>query len=158
MIGYDPDRSWGHLTSGGTLANFEALWIARNILYHPIAAASTARALGVRLKVRLPDGSSEELDRLGLWELLNIRPTCSLDLWDSLWSSAPRAVVSEALESRSLATLGYQDYNQKLAAEFGDPLPAGVVLVAATGHYSWEKIVRALGIGSNQLVLVPVNP
>ena len=158
MIGYDPDRSWGHLTSGGTLANFEALWIARNILYHPIAAASTARALGVRLKVRLPDGSSEELDRLGLWELLNIRPTCSLDLWDSLWSSAPRAVVSEALESRSLATLGYQDYNQKLAAEFGDPLSAGVVLVAATDHYSWEKIVRALGIGSNQLVLVPVDP
>jgi glutamate/tyrosine decarboxylase-like PLP-dependent enzyme len=32
-----------------------------------------------------------------------------------------------------------------------------VVLVAATAHYSWEKIVRALGIGSNQLVHVPLD-
>jgi glutamate/tyrosine decarboxylase-like PLP-dependent enzyme len=32
-----------------------------------------------------------------------------------------------------------------------------VVLVAATAHYSWEKIVRALGIGSNQLVFVPAD-
>lgn len=157
MIGYDPQRSWGHLTSGGTLANFEALWIARNILYHPIATASAARELGVSLRARLPDGSTEDLSRLGLWELLNLRPGCALDLWDSLWSSAPRSVVSAALQSRSLATLGYQDYSQKLVAEFGDPLPAGIVLAAATGHYSWEKIVRALGIGSNQLVLVPVD-
>lgn len=157
MIGYDPRRSWGHLTSGGTLANFEALWIARNILYHPVAAASAAKELGVHIRARLPDGSTEDLRRLGLWELLNIRPGCALDLWDSLWSSAPRDDVSAALQSRSLATLGYQDYSQRLAAEFGDPLPAGVVLAAATGHYSWEKIVRALGIGSNQLVLVPVD-
>ena len=33
----------------------------------------------------------------------------------------------------------------------------GVVLVAATAHYSWEKIVRALGIGSNQLLFIPVD-
>jgi glutamate/tyrosine decarboxylase-like PLP-dependent enzyme len=32
-----------------------------------------------------------------------------------------------------------------------------VVLVAATAHYSWEKIVQALGIGSNQLVHLPVD-
>jgi tyrosine decarboxylase len=31
------------------------------------------------------------------------------------------------------------------------------VLVAATAHYSWEKIARALGIGSNQLVYVPLD-
>jgi glutamate/tyrosine decarboxylase-like PLP-dependent enzyme len=32
-----------------------------------------------------------------------------------------------------------------------------VVLAAANAHYSWEKIVRALGIGSNQLVYVPLD-
>jgi hypothetical protein len=45
MIGYDPAASWGHLTSGGTVANFEALWIARNVRYLPVAIAGAARDL-----------------------------------------------------------------------------------------------------------------
>lgn len=157
MIGYDPRRSWGHLTSGGTIANFEALWIARNVLYHPVAAASAAKELGIELDVSLPDGSRAPLRTLGLWQLLNLRPSSSLDLWDSLWSAAPRSIVEQALRERSLATLGYQDYSRRLFADFGDPLKPGVVLATATGHYSWEKIVRALGIGANQLVLLPVD-
>ena len=157
MIGYDPHRSWGHLTSGGTIANFEALWIARNVLYHPIAAATAARELGVDLNASLPDGSTARLRDLTLWELLNLRPSCALDLWDSMWACAPASTVETALRDTSLATLGYQNYSRRLAAEFGDPLPPGVVLATATGHYSWDKIVRALGIGSNQLVLLPVD-
>jgi hypothetical protein len=31
MIGYDADAQWGHLCSGGTVANIEALWVARNL-------------------------------------------------------------------------------------------------------------------------------
>jgi glutamate/tyrosine decarboxylase-like PLP-dependent enzyme len=116
MIGYDPRRSWGHLTSGGTTANFEALW-----------------------------------------QLLNITNSATLDLWDRLWASAPGADVKRALANHSLATIGYQEYSRRLARSYGDPLPAGVVLVAATAHYSWEKIVRALGIGSNQLVHIPLD-
>lgn len=157
MIGYDPARCWGHLTSGGTIANFEALWIARNVHYHPVAASLAARALGVDVSVSLPDDSSAMLRKLDLWQLLNIRPRCSLDLWERLWRSAPKAAVGHALRSHSLATLGYQDYSRQLAAEFGDPLPAGVVLAAGTAHYSWAKIVAALGVGSNQLVFVPVT-
>lgn len=157
MIGYDADACWGHLTSGGTLANFEALWIARNVLYNPVAVALAARDLGLDVPVSLPDGSSGRINQLGLWELLNIRASSSLDLLDHLWTSARRPDVVEALRNHSLATLGYQDYTRSLATEFGDALPSGVVLASATGHYSWEKILRALGVGSNQLVLVPVD-
>lgn len=31
LFGYDEDKSWGHITSGGTVANYEAMWVARNL-------------------------------------------------------------------------------------------------------------------------------
>jgi len=157
MIGYDPWRCWGHLTSGGTIANFEALWIARNIHYYPVGASLAARSLGVDVPVSMPGGSLAMLRELDLWQLLNIRPECSLDLWEKLWAAAPKQSVESALRRHSLASLGYQDYSRQLTREFGDPLAAGVVLAAGTSHYSWAKIVAALGLGSNQLVLVPVD-
>ena len=157
MIGYDPSRSWGHLTSGGTVANFEALWLARSVRYLPVAAAGAAAELGLELPVRVPGGTSVSIVDLPLWELLNVTNQDTLDLWDRLWQSAPRPEVQRALANHSLAAIGYQEYSRRLALDYGDPLPAGVVLVAATAHYSWEKIVRALGIGSNQVVHVPLD-
>lgn len=157
MVGYDPATSWGHLTSGGTVANFEALWIARNVQYLPLAAAGATRDLDVEVPVRRPDGQRVPLSSLSLWELLNIRNEDALDLWRALWSAAPTDAISRALADHSLGSVGYQDYGRRLALDYGDPLPASVVLVAATAHYSWEKIVRALGIGSNQLMYVPVD-
>ncbi len=157
MIGYNPATSWGHLTSGGTVANFEALWIARNVFYSTLAAAGAAHDLEVDLPVVLPNGDAVRLNSLSLSELLNIRTGDALDLWNALWSSAPRNDVRRALDDHSLSTVGYQDYGRRLALNYGDSLPASVVLVAATAHYSWEKITRALGIGSNQIVHVPVD-
>ncbi len=157
MMGYDPAAAWGHLTSGGTVANFEALWVARNVIYLPLAARGAADELGVGLEVEWPGGGRGALGELDLWELVNIQPEHALDLWDALWESGPRPQVHQALHRHSLQALGYQEYIARLGGAFGDPLPPSVVLVAATAHYSWEKIVRALGIGSNQLVFVPVD-
>jgi glutamate/tyrosine decarboxylase-like PLP-dependent enzyme len=157
MIGYDPKSSWGHLTSGGTVANFEALWVARNVIYLPIAARGAATDLGLSPEVEVADGSRAPIGSLGLRELVNIRPSAALDLWEELWSAAPRPRVHEALSRHSLQSLGYQEYSRRLTESFGDPLPPSVILVAATAHYSWEKIARALGVGSRQLLFIPVD-
>lgn len=37
MLGYDSSKTWGHITSGGTIANYEALWVARNLKSIPLA-------------------------------------------------------------------------------------------------------------------------
>ena len=157
MIGYAPERAWGHLCSGGTIANFEALWIARGVRYLPVALALAARDLGVPLAVRSLDGRPIDIRSQSLWALLNLEPDATLDAYHLLHESAPSGDVVAALDAHSLSAIGYQDYTRRLVAAFGDPLPAGVVLVPATAHYSWEKIVRALGIGAQRMITVPVD-
>jgi glutamate/tyrosine decarboxylase-like PLP-dependent enzyme len=159
MIGYDPDRQWGHLTSGGTVANFEALWVARNVKYLPIALRWAALEAGVdAVSVRLADGSSADLHGLGLWELLNVPGEAALDAAAALHARIGDPAAAAAVVARhSLPGLGYQEFGRRLSAEFGDAFPPGVVLVPSTAHYSWEKICRALGIGGRQLVHIPVD-
>lgn len=36
LLGFDPARAWGHLCSGGTVANLEALWTFRNLALAPL--------------------------------------------------------------------------------------------------------------------------
>ena len=36
MMGYDKDQCMGHLTAGGSVANIEAIWAARNVKYFPL--------------------------------------------------------------------------------------------------------------------------
>jgi glutamate/tyrosine decarboxylase-like PLP-dependent enzyme len=157
LIGYRPEQAWGHLTSGGTIANFEALWIARGVRYLPVGLALAVRQLSLHLPVRLPNGDEGDLRDLPLWELLNLTPTAALDAYDQFHREVPAEVARRALDEHSLSAIGYQDYTRRLASVWTDPLPAGIVLVPGTAHYSWEKIVRALGIGSGRLVTVAVE-
>ena len=157
MIGYDAAQSWGHLCAGGTIANFEALWIARGVRYLPVALALAARDLKLALQIHGLDGGARDIRELSLWELLNIDSAATLDAYQLLFDSAPPRDAERALDAHSLSTIGYQDYTQQLAAAFSDPLPAGVILVASTAHYSWEKIARALGIGAHRMIAIPVD-
>lgn len=159
MVGYSADRQWGHLTSGGTVANFEAAWVARNVKYLPLAVWSAARELGLAgVPVKVANGEIRPLETLSLWNLLNIAPVDTFDLLEAFGEAAPDPeAASAALSRHSLARVGYQEYGRRLAVDFGDALPPAIFLVPSTAHYSWDKVCRALGIGSDQLVHVPVD-
>lgn len=159
MVGYAPDRQWGHLTGGGTTANFEAFWVAQTVKYLPVALRGAADAMQLAdVQVALPGGGHADLRDLDLWHLLNITPEAALDVAAVLVERIgdPRR-AQRLIDEHSLAGLGAQAFGQRLAAYFGDALAPGVVLVPSTAHYSWEKICRALGIGTAQLLHVPVD-
>jgi len=65
MMGYDPKIAWGHITSGGHVANFEGVWFMRNMKSIPLAVK--------KVKPEMVKGMND-------WQLLNMRSKDILDL------------------------------------------------------------------------------
>jgi tyrosine decarboxylase len=65
LLGYDPEKAWGHITSGGTVANYEGLWVARNLKSIPLAVK--------KVKPEWVKGMDD-------WQLMNLSPAKILDL------------------------------------------------------------------------------
>jgi glutamate/tyrosine decarboxylase-like PLP-dependent enzyme len=160
-------QTWGHITSGGTVANFEALWVARNLRFFPLAVRDAARALELdELPITLPTGKRANLvAETDNWVLLNLDAAEVLQLRARLheaWAQqqgglTPAQVakqVDQQLIAHSLSGKGMQRFFAELQ---GDRLAAGVVFAPATAHYSMQKVVEALGLGKQQLELVPVD-
>ena len=156
MIGYDAAHLLGssHLRRHGrefrgALDRAEHSSISRS------PSPARRSELGVQLDVALPDGSRARSRAPALEAAQHHQRRRPRPLARALRDRAARRRPAGA--QRTLARHGRLPGLRAAprARAYGDPLPAGVVLVAATAHYSWEKIVRALGIGSNQLVLRP---
>lgn len=163
LCGY-PAPTWGHLTSGGTVANFEALWVARNQKLFPLAIREAALRLGVfNLPVTLPDGGRGNLIDLEAWKLLNLDPDESLRLRRRLSEAVGRlapesptvgieAEIARHLTEASVSGKGLGELFREL-----EGIAPGMVFIPATAHYSLPKVIEALGLGRRHVGIVPVD-
>lgn len=130
----------GHLTSGGTLANDESLWLARAVKLLPLAMKDACEALA---EWPLPEVKDDDRALLG-WTTHQC-----LSLLDALQRHPPlaRAVHAARVETSGLARFAQR---HPVVAEL-------TVLAPASAHYSWAKAMKLLGLGTAQLELVPTR-
>ncbi len=125
MIGFNSTEARGHFTSGGTIANFEAVWRA---LYQFDRRCSTA-LVDIKNKRSKPE-----------------------DFFKLCHSPAPRTQRTDSeldLESHSLLEQGPWDLeaDEILGTKFRGP----IILVPNNKHYSWPKAAAVFGLGSRSL-------
>jgi len=150
MFGYaltGPVVAWGHLTGGGTVANYEALWNLRSVKFWPLAAAD---ALGdARAELAAIDGLAA-FASASTWELVNLSVDEVVALRHALLTA--RAELKDAIEDCRIERLGEATFYRRHPA-----LKPPVVLVPTSAHYSWKKGMKVLGLGTAQLRMVSVD-
>ena len=161
MFGFNVDPSvepcaWGHLTSGGTLANYEALWNFRAVKFYGVALREGVRRAELATGPVGPRG--KEMAEYSKWELLNmtisqmigLRREVALALRDHDPAAFPR--LRRAVRRERIETVGIAEFCTR-----HPQLRPPKVLVASSAHYSWEKGMKVLGLGTAQLVKVAVD-
>jgi glutamate/tyrosine decarboxylase-like PLP-dependent enzyme len=147
LFGYDDDPAhpgcaFGHLTSGGTVANYQALRLALALKAFPVA-----------LRAAAPPGLDVPADD---WAAFNLAPQAGIALlerwqaWLAALAPGARRAWRKRVEDERLEQLG-------LVAFFArhPTLSPPVVLAPVTAHYSWSKGMKLLGLGRDQLLEVP---
>jgi glutamate/tyrosine decarboxylase-like PLP-dependent enzyme len=152
--------AWGHITCGGTVANVEALWAARNAKFFALAAQAAVRKHpelypALKLEVTLASGRERPFEMLSAWELLNLPADAALRLPAQIAEvcNRPPAVVDALLAKHSLQHRGLASVLRDLPADVADP----VVLAPSTAHYSWPKAAAVLGLGRDQVLPIVVD-
>jgi len=139
-----PGCAFGHLTAGGTGANFQALRLALALKSFPVAL----RAAGVPDLALPPDD----------WAAFNLSPHDGIELltqWQTwLGALAPkeRQKWHARVETERVEQCGLPGFFERHPT-----LRAPCVLAPITAHYSWSKGMKLLGLGRDQLELVATH-
>ena len=152
---------WAHITSGGTVANLEALWLARNARYLPLAVREAARRLRVELAVKLPGDESPRLvTDLDDRQCLSLKPNSAVFLLPRFMEAVKNQLYLADSEAGAAAWKALEESGLSIADHgaleaFRRWPPA--IFVSGTAHYSIVKAADILGIGKDNVVLVDVD-
>lgn len=140
----DPKQSpvgWGHVTSGGTVANLEAIWVARNLKFYPLSlrraiAEGELRFVDQEFRVETCEGATKSFLSFSTWELMNMKPETVLNLPDKLIKQykITREELNNAISPYSIQCTG----KDELERHFGIQQPTQIIMGKAY-HYSWVK-------------------
>lgn len=137
MVGYDPATAEGHFTSGGTVANFEAVWRARYRLDHWLS-----------LGLYIAEKTGEPLDVFASAHM-------GWDRFRALW--AEHALTDAVLRRYSAAVGVPANIWLRIGRASGRDYLGPVLLIPGNKHYSWSKAANLFGLGEESLWAVDLD-
>jgi len=154
LFGMDEEKGWGHICAGGTIANMESLWIARNMKAIPLVLRDLVKKYGwmkkrfdtAKFKIALADLSEFEL-------LSRFMPEEILDLKEIVLNTLKRYFDKDEVDD-TYDRLTMQERGFQWGKNVIDP---GVIFMPQTKHYSLKKAVDLLGLGRTNIRYVPVD-
>lgn len=166
MLHLPSDSAWGHLCSGGTVANVEALWIARNLRLFPFQVALALNASdfpedGKNRIMQLP--MQNAYNNLG--NIIELGKLCSITIDDinHLYQKvnslcAENIVIAEKIEHKSIGYLGLAKFTEMCKTVLANNVPLSFkIIVNKNAHYSIKKSVGIIGLGEENLIPVQLD-
>ena len=167
MIGYNikEDKepcAWGHLTSGGTIANYEGFLTCRSVKFYPLALWAAAKQFSRKVDLlNLLELHNQKLKKFNGLELLNL----SVDEIVELVRQTSR--IMQEHQKRNAANDFFGEVEKHRAENLGlgeffrrppqHHLGTPVFLAPTTVHYSIDKAMKLVGLGENNLVTIDVD-
>ena len=137
MVGYVPAAAEGHFTSGGTVANFEAVWRARYRLDHWLS-----------LGLYVAEKTGAPLDVFAAAHM-------GWDRFRTLWDE--HGLSDAELRRYSAAASNPADIWRRISRASGRDYLGPVLLVPGNKHYSWSKAANLFGLGEDSLWAVALD-
>ncbi|KAI1431521.1 pyridoxal-dependent decarboxylase domain-containing protein [Xylaria sp. CBS 124048] len=156
LFGYniDPENidaplSWGHVTCGE----------ARNLKFYPLSLRQAFQKgealdfLSESFYVENCQGVRKLFVDLSTWEILNLKPSDVLDLPDRLCHEhgISNVFLSDVMNKFTVQSTG------KDILERACEMKPCQYLLATTRHYSWPKGAAVAGLGSDNVIGIPVD-
>jgi glutamate/tyrosine decarboxylase-like PLP-dependent enzyme len=162
MLGYNPHKAWAHLCSGGTIANLEALWVARTVQFVPFMVREYCQCQRLDFTIKTANGQQARLTDLTDRELLGLRPNEAIFMIRKLARYEVEGLGRE--QQHVLAQINQfvraSEYNIKLRGFNPVMQKLGLkptIFVSAAAHYCVAKAANVLGYGEDSLRLAPVT-
>lgn len=164
MLGYPKDNGWAHICSGGTLANLEALWVAREAQFIPLIIKEFCerKNLANKFVIKIPNGERNAIGTIENKMILQLRPNEALYITKNL---------IEFLKKECICTTEYalkqindfipkSNFSVKHRGIYNVLNTLGlkpVIFVPESAHYCFKKAVSILGYGENVIHPIPVT-
>ena len=166
MLGYGR-RSWAHICSGGTVANIEALWVARQVQFLPLIIQEfcAINKITPEFEIKLPNstvGETTFIKHILKPAMLSLKPNDAISMLQELLNhlvdscNYTRENAHSAFNdfiSQSLYSVKHRGFHSVIKSVGLEP----VIFVPESSHYSFKKAVNLLGYGENSIRFIPLN-